>query len=449
MTIYLIYTEAERAVLKILLQKWEQHKAKVQRMSEIIKEYGLSELALAQALTRSIGVERVEAIGDDWTLVQNDCVYETRRMAENSVGLILTSIPFSTQYEYTPSYLDFGHSDSNEQFFKQMDYLTPELFRVLQQPGRIAAIHVKDRITPGGINKLGFQTAYRFHSKTADHFEKHGFAYLGMKTIVTDVVRENNQTYRLGWSEQCKDGSKMGVGMPEYLLLFRKPPSDTKNSYADERVVKQKRRYSRSRWQTDAHGFTRSSGNRLLTPEEIKDLPHDVIYRMFREFSLATVYDFEHHVHLGEALEHYSVNRKACACLPEKCKHGRLPVTFMLFQPPSWHPDVWTDIVRMLTLNGSQHSKGRTMHLCPMQIDLADRAIEQLSMPGELVYDPFSGLGTVPYRAVLSGRKGMGVELNPGYFADACMYLKEAEQKMRTPTLFDALESQTESEGAA
>ena len=40
-----------------------------------------------------------------------------------------------------------------------------------------------------------------------------------MKTIVTDVVRENNQTYRLGWTEQCKDGTKMGVGMPEYLLL--------------------------------------------------------------------------------------------------------------------------------------------------------------------------------------------------------------------------------------
>lgn len=439
-TIHLIYSEAERAVLKILLKKWEQHKEKVERMSEIIKEYGLSELALAQALTRSIGVERVQAEGRDWTLIQNDSVLETRRMSENSVGLILTSIPFSTQYEYTPSYLDFGHTEGNDHFFEQMDYLTPELFRVLQ-PGRIAAIHVKDRIVPGGINKLGFQTAYPFHMETCRHFMRHGFAYLGMKTIVTDVVRENNQTYRLGWSEQCKDATKMGVGMPEYLLLFRKPPSDTANSYADLPVVKQKRRYSRSRWQIDAHGYTRSSGNRLLTPEEIRDLPHDVIFRMFREFSLATVYDFEHHVHLGEALEHDSVNRGACKCDPATCKHGRLPVTFMLFQPPSWHPDVWTDITRILTLNGSQHAKGRTMHLCPMQIDLADRVIDQLSMEGELVYDPFSGLGTVPYRAVLKGRRGAGVELNPGYFADACMYLKEAEQKMLTPTLFDAVAS--------
>ena len=54
---------------------------------------------------------------------------------------------------------------------------------------------------------------------------------MGMKTIVTDVVRENNQTYRLGWTEQCKDGTKMGVGMPEYLLIFRKPATDRTNAY--------------------------------------------------------------------------------------------------------------------------------------------------------------------------------------------------------------------------
>src|SRR5687767_6925355 len=190
---------------------------------------------------------------------------------DNSVDLILTSIPFSSQYEYTPSYNDFGHSESNAEFFKQMDFLTPELLRVLQ-PGRIAAIHVKDRIVPGGMTGLGFQTVYPFHCKCIEHYTSHGFAYIGMKTIVTDVVRENNQTYRLGWTEQCKDGSKMGVGMPEYLLLFRKPPSDTSNSYADDPVVKQKKLwdkkidewinpngYSRARWQIDAHGFMRSS----------------------------------------------------------------------------------------------------------------------------------------------------------------------------------------------
>jgi len=152
-------------------------------------------------------------------------------------------------------------------------------------------------------------------------------------------------------------------------------------------------------------------------------LPHEKIYKLYRAESLANVYDFELHVSTAEILE----------------SDMRLPVTFMLLPPQSWHPDVWTDITRMLTLNGSQHSKGRTMHLCPMQLDLADRVIEQFTMPGEVVYDPFSGLGTVPVRAVLQGRVGKGVELNPGYFVDSCMYAKEAEMKMKTPTLFDAL----------
>jgi DNA modification methylase len=92
---------------------------------------------MAAELTRAFGVERVEVRGENHTLVNNDCVQETRSMEENSVGLILTSIPFSTQYEYSPNYNDFGHTDNNEHFFQQMEFLTPELLRVLQ-PGRIA-----------------------------------------------------------------------------------------------------------------------------------------------------------------------------------------------------------------------------------------------------------------------------------------------------------------------
>ena len=84
-----------------------------------------------------------------------------------------------------------------------------------------------------------------------------------------DVVRENNQTYRLGWSEQCKDGTKMGVGCPEYVLLFRKPQTDRTRGYADLPVAKSKTEYTRAHWQVDAHAFWRSSGNRQLTAEEM------------------------------------------------------------------------------------------------------------------------------------------------------------------------------------
>ncbi|WP_316851198.1 DNA methyltransferase [Pedobacter agri] len=433
----LIYTEAERQIRKQLERKWQQHNLMVNKMIEIIKKYGLSQAAMAQMLTRKMGVERVEIKGDRYTWVNNDNVKELPLIASNSIGLILSSIPFEMQYEYSPNYADYGHCESSEEFWKQMDFSTPEALRTLM-PGRICAIHIKDRIIPGGINGLGFQTVSPVHMHAINHYTKHGFAYIGMKTIVTDVVRENAQTYRLGWTEQCKDGSKMGVGMPEYLLLFRKPPSDTSNAYADIPVFKQKREYdkaagkfngngySRARWQMDAHGFTRSCGQRLLNPVEVSRLESDAIFKLFKAYSLEEVWDFEQVVQIAETVE----------------AAGKLPPGFMLLQPQSWSEEVWTDITRMLTLNGSQWSNGKEAHVCPMQFDIADRVIEQMSNPDDIVLDYFGGLGTVPLRAIKKGRRGYGIELNPVYFLDGAGYLKSEELKRNVPTLFDLTEKE-------
>ena len=113
---------------------------------------------------------------------------------------------------------------------------------------------------------------------------------------------------------------------------------------------------------------------------------------------------------------------------------------FMLLPPQSWHPDVWTDITRMRTLNGAQSAKGKEMHLCPMQFDIANRVIVQNSMEGEIVFDPFAGLMTVPYCAVSLKRRAIGCELNAAYFRDGIAYVKGAEQKLNMPTLFDITE---------
>ena len=419
----LIYTEAEREVRRILEEKWEKHKVTVAKMGEIIREYGLSSASMQQQLQRALGVERIEVIGDDFRIVNNDAVMEARRMADNSLDLIVTSVPCSTQYEYSPNFCDFGHTDTNAHFFEQMDFLTPELLRTLK-PGRVAAIHVKDRIVPGGMTGLGYQTVYPFHAKCIEHYTRHGFGYMGMITVVTDVVRENNQTYRLGWSEVCKDGSKLSAGLPEYLLLFRKTPTDTSNAYADDPVKKTKADYSRSRWQTDAHGYWRSGGNRLLTPEELETVEHDMMFRWFRDYHLANIYDYEQHVKIGETIDGY----------------GRLPVTFMLLQPPSWIDDVWTDVARMRTLNTLQSQKGKEQHLCPLPFDIVDRVVERFSNPGETVFDPFGGIGTVPYRAILKGRKGLATELSPRYFSDAAHWCQAAEREMSVPDLFATLE---------
>lgn len=418
--IHVIYADTETRILEVLKRKWRKHEEMVERMSDIIRKYGLSSLDMAKELQREIGCSRVEAASDLYTAVNADCVEETRRMTDNSIDLIHTSIPFSNHYEYTPSYNDFGHTDDNDHFWQQMNFLTPELLRVLK-PGRVYACHVKDRILFGNVTGKGFPTVSPFHMECTFHCMRHGFDYMGMVTVVTDVVRENNQTYRLGWSEQCKDGTKMGVGSPEYVLIFRKPQTDRSRGYADEPVTKAKTKYSRARWQVDAHAFWRSSGNRLLTADELAAMSPDVLARAFTERSLQKIYDYEEHVKIGEALE----------------ARGTLPATFMAIAPGSHCPDVWHDVCRMRTLNGTQKARGLANHVCPLQFDIVDRIIERYTNEGELVFDPFAGLMTVPYRAVLMGRRGYGVELNAGYWSDGVKYLRAAEEKINAPSLFD------------
>ena len=419
----IIYTEAEDPIYRVLMQKWKQHNDMQARMREIVQKYGLSGEAQTEKMSRSIGVERVEIKGKNFIAVNNDCVEETAKMAENSVDLIVTSIPFSNHYEYTPSYNDFGHNEDTRRFFEQMDYLTPNLLRVLK-PGRVFCCHVKDRVLFGNATGMGMPTMEPFHAMCIRHYMQHGFAYFGMITVVTDVVRENNQTYRLGWTEQCKDGSKMGVGCPEYILLFRKLPTDRSKAYADEKVVKSKDEYTRAQWQIDAHGFWRSSGDRLMTKEEIMAMDTGKIQAAYRKYSRGTVYDYAEHVRMAKELD----------------AEDKLPATFMVVAPGSWTDQVWDDINRMRTLNTTQSQRRQQMHVCPLQLDIVDRLINRYSNPGELVLDPFGGLGTVALEAMKAGRRGYTIELNNGYFRDAVGYLKEYEQEDMNISLFDMME---------
>ncbi len=421
--IHIIYTESERQILQTLEKKKEQHYKLVDNMIKIIKEYGLNSNNAKENLIRTMFKERKEVKSKLFEVSNNDAVYEARNVQENSIGLICTSIPFSNHYEYTPTYNDFGHTKNNDEFWEQMDYLTPELYRMLI-PGRIAAIHVKDRILFSSMTEFSFPTVSPFHAECIFHFMKHGFAFMGMITIETDVVRENNQTYRLGWTEQCKDGSKMGVGSPEYLLLFRKQPSSYENAYSDVPVDKEKSIYTRGMWQIDARAKWNSSGDRFLTPEELKGLDIKMINKLFTNYFKSNIYNYEKHVKTAEDLE----------------KLDKLPATFETLRLKSRNWNLWDDVNRMMTLNSNQSSKKMNMHICPLQFDIVDRVINRFSNKNEIVYDPFGGLMTVPYRAIKLGRKGRSSELNYEYFRDGLTYLRAAEHEITIPSLFNILE---------
>ena len=418
--VHIIYTQNEDHVFATLMEKWAKHKELQQNMIELVREYGLNNDLIKSQMQRQIFEGGKTVVLGDATLHNGDTVPFTAQMDDNSVDLIVTSIPFGDHYEYSENYNDFGHNNGNGRFFDQMDYLTPNLLRVLK-PGRISAIHVKDRIRYSYQNGTSFTTIDDFSGQTCAHFQKHGFYLIGKITVTTDVVAENNQTYRLGWTEKCKDGTKMGVGLPEYIYLFRKAPTESNNAYADEPVIKDKADYSIGQWQIDAHAYWRSSGDRHLPVEDLAAHNPKRIHKLWKEIGKDEIYDYRYHIEASDALE----------------SAGKLSRKHMTLETHSNNPLVWTDVNRMNTLNAKQVSKKKEKHICPLQLDIIERLIGRYSMKGEVVYDPFGGLFSVPYKAIEMGRKAKAAELNSDYFADGCSYIKAINYKINVPTLFD------------
>ena len=111
--------ENEKPIREALEEKWKNHDRMVDKMVQIVKKYGLSAAGKEKRLERKMGVETVRVEGKHYTAVNDDCVEETRRMPDNSVGLIHTSIPFSNHYEYSANYNDFGHNKIQRDFLNK------------------------------------------------------------------------------------------------------------------------------------------------------------------------------------------------------------------------------------------------------------------------------------------------------------------------------------------
>ena len=95
---------------------------------------------------------------------------------------------------------------------------------------------------------------------------------------------------------------------------------------------------------------------------------------------------------------------------------------------------IWDDIRQGDTLQRtSARDEKDERHICPLQFDVIQRCIELWTNPGDLVYDPFAGIGSTPYQAVLMGRRGVGCELKQSYFDQAIKNLVVADRKAAGP----------------
>jgi DNA modification methylase len=109
------------------------------------------------------------------------------------------------------------------------------------------------------------------------------------------------------------------------------------------------------------------------------------------------------------------------------------PENFPVSQWQQWASPVWMDINQTNTLNVRMAKDGEDeKHLCPLQLDLIERAVTLWSNPGDVVLSPFMGIGSEGVTSLKLGRKFIGIELKPSYFKHACRYLEaqESQQEM-------------------
>ena len=274
-----------------------------------------------------------------------DCVQLIRNVPDESVGFSIFSPPFADLYTYSDKLEDMGNSKDYKEFFIAFKFLVKELYRVMWS-GRNVAVHCMD--LPIQKGKEGYIGLRDFSGMILDAFQEVGFIYHSRVTIWKNPVTEMQRTKALGLlhKQVKKDASMSRVGIPDYLMVFRK--------------------------------------------------------------------DGEH--------KH-----------PVKC--GISVDTWQKYASP-----VWMDIDYSNTLNAAQgRDEKDEKHVCPLQLNTIERAINLWSNEGDTVLTPFLGIGSEVYQSIKMNRFGIGFELKDSYFNEAVKNCKSAEMEKNQLTIFDAI----------
>lgn len=163
-----------------------------------------------------------ELVTDHCEIRKGDCVQLIRDVPDESVGFSIFSPPFASLYTYSDKVEDMGNCSSYDDFAYSFSLLVEQLYRVMWS-GRNVAVHCMD--LPIQKGKEGFIGLRDFSGLIRDTFEKHGFIYHSRVTIWKDPVTEMQRTKALGLlhKQVKKDAAMSRVGIPDYLMVFRKP----------------------------------------------------------------------------------------------------------------------------------------------------------------------------------------------------------------------------------
>jgi DNA modification methylase len=213
--IYLITTDTMSNVKESINHKQKQFEIMQSEMSNAINEN------LAGRLLSNNSYDTLEENNEWYKIKRGDCVQLISSIDDESIGLSVFSPPFAELYTYSSHVEDMGNSKDYNEFLIQFSYLIKELYRVMMS-GRNVAVHCMD--LPIQKGKHGFIGLRDFSGLLLRAFEDAGFVYASRVTIWKDPVVEMQRTKALGLlhKQVKKDSTMSRVGIPDYVMIFRK-----------------------------------------------------------------------------------------------------------------------------------------------------------------------------------------------------------------------------------
>lgn len=329
--------------------------------------------------------------GADWHLYRGDSCDVLRGLPDNSIDFHIHSPPFANLYIYSDSEADMGNCADTSEFVEHYKYLIPELLRTTV-PGRLAAIHCKD--LPKYQNRDGAAGLIDFPGMIRQAFEDCGWVFHSRVTIWKCPVIEMQRTKCQGLlhKQVCRDSTYSRNGMADFLMVFRKWDG------RDEGFPKPVTQSPDARF--DSYVGSMPPGSRLQWAID-PDSPTEVLVNIDQP---ARKIDSRS----------YSIE------------------VWQRYASP-----VWFDVNQMNVLNVRQARDSQDeKHICPLQLDVIERAVHLWTNPGDVVCSPFAGIGSEGVGALRLGRKFVGCELKETYFRDACRNLAIEEELRSARQLF-------------
>ena len=213
--IYLITTDTMANVKQSIDTKQKQFEIMQDEMSKAVNAN------ISGKLMASADYDTEEVKNDQYFIKRGDCVQLIKDIKDESIGLSVFSPPFAELYTYSSHLEDMGNSKDYNEFLTQFGFLIKELNRVMMQ-GRNVAVHCMD--LPIQKGKEGFIGLRDFSGMILKAFEEAGFIYHSRVTIWKDPVVEMQRTKALGLlhKQVKKDSTMSRVGIPDYVMIFRK-----------------------------------------------------------------------------------------------------------------------------------------------------------------------------------------------------------------------------------